>query len=332
MKTIIFILCTLSTLSLWASPQTIENFNRHTFKPSLKSLKSTEEDCRAHIRKITCLTEGAYTERNRTCLPGSESYAHFFEEIHDNFPPVLQKVFCSLQNINVEKEFFGTAYAEVDPVTNKVFIGIRKSVIDENLDLTAWSSWKEQLSFGGISDSYTTMPHLPVHETGNSHKVNDFLYFVIAHEFGHVIDFANELNVTESCLSEDCQLKAGTWGSISWETYKTAKPENEFLYRKGLCFYTCEGKFLDPSTVEPIYEALVHRSDFVSLYATTQPWDDFADSLAYVMIHQNLKASYVIHSNQGTSYDIIKKVSSPLFAKKLHFINQLLKDSNLRYP
>lgn len=61
-------------------------------------------------------------------------------------------MFCSLNYIFIEKEFFGTAYASPLKDSNGNIIGammgIRQSVLDENLNLETWASWKEQLSFG----------------------------------------------------------------------------------------------------------------------------------------------------------------------------------------
>ena len=78
-------------------------------------------------------------------------------------------MFCSLKHIYIEKKFYGTAYAfgtyDQDKKMDGAELGIRQSVLDQNLKLTNWASWKEQLSFGGVTDSYTVTPYLPRIET-----------------------------------------------------------------------------------------------------------------------------------------------------------------------
>src|SRR5689334_2147175 len=89
----------------------------HSFIPSA----APGEDCRARIKKVVCLVEPEPSKtagagiagadpKSRSCLPGGDAYAAPFEILYDHYPPVLQKVFCSLGKIYIEKEFFGTAY------------------------------------------------------------------------------------------------------------------------------------------------------------------------------------------------------------------------------
>lgn len=315
--------------------------NRHFFQAEssygllpkrqpLPKAGAENEDCRAHIRQVICLVEPTEGEERRECLPGGEKYAAPFEELHDHFPPVLQKVFCSLDALYIEKQFDGTGYAGTLPEIG-VVMGVRQSVLDENLSLSRWASWKEQLSFGGLSDGYTWDPSLPWVEARTSLSDGGFLYFLVAHEFGHILDFANELN--NPCENgQECARKAGTWGDIGWLTNKKPRPENDFHQRTALCFYWCEGKSINPALTPELYRELVLRTDFLSTYATTQPWDDFADSLAYFLLHEKLGASYQLHTGQGDSYDIMAKIESPVFARKRRFLEDFLQRTDIRYP
>jgi hypothetical protein len=56
-----------------------------------------------------------------------------------------------------------------------------------------------------------------------------------------------------------------------------------------------------------LYQHL-YASSFISTYASTNPWDDFADSLAYYFSAENLKATYILDTAQGTSYDVVAKL------------------------
>ena len=300
--------------------------------------------CREQIKKAICLVDPMKDDENfktRRCLDGGQSYASYFESLYDNYPPALQKMFCSLNRIFIERQFGGTAYASTidddQGNSNGAIIGIRKSALDESLSLSTWSSWKEQLSFGGITDSYTVTPDLPQVITSSTSRTNDFLYFVITHEFGHLFDFANELNKQTNCPDSEedelpeCNMAVGSFGEISWKTNQQIKSESDFINSKGLCFYSCEGKTLNKADVPDLYNSL-YRSNFISTYSASNPWDDFAESLAYYMIDKNLNAQYILDTKQVQHYDSISKLSDPVFNAKLKFIEDFLKRSDIIYP
>lgn len=299
-------------------------------------------DCRANIEKVICLVDPSQAGQDplqRKCQEGGSAYTKYFHALYDQYPPIFQKMFCSLDKLFIEKEFFGTAYAGVitdgDGKHIGAQLGIRKSVLDEKLNLTTWASWKEQLSFGGVKDDYTVSKNLPTIETSSKIEgVSDFLYFVIAHEFGHIFDFANQINSTVDCpdqQSVDCDMSPHSFGAITWETDRRPKLNNDFVHRSFLCFYWCEGNTIDESHTSQIYSDL-NDTDFISIYATTQPWDDFADSLAYYVMDQYLDTKYVIHTNKGSSYNIIKKLHSVKFREKYDYLEQFVAREDLVYP
>ena len=308
-------------------------------------LNTHSNSCRNQIKTAMCLVEPMKEGedfKTRKCQDGSLSYASYFESLYDNYPPAMQKIFCSLHRIFIEKQFFGTAYAssiyDTQGKHNGALIGIRKSVLDESLNLTTWSSWKEQLSFGGVTDSYSVTSDLPQVITSSHSITNDFLYFVVIHEFGHLFDFANDLNKQVNCpepSDEDeepeCAMAESSFGAISWETDRMPKDENEFLNRNNLCFYSCNGKTLKKNDVPLIYESLLN-TDFISTYGATQPWDDFAESLAYFTIDEKLKVKYVLDTKQGQYYDSILKLKSPIFEMKLKYIQEFFNRPDILYP
>lgn len=328
-------------------PQDFFILKQNTPIKSKIKTKATTIDCRVNISKTICLAEPATTGQqpmDRLCLDGGDSYSVYFEKIYDNYPPSLQKMFCSVKRIFIEKSFPGTAYAGAiynsQGQPTGAVMGIRQSVLDQNLDLQTWASWKEQLSFGGTTNSFAPADNLPRVETSSASNVSEFLYFVIAHEFGHIFDFANGLNRTSDCTTPnpkpgtgDCALAPGTWGALSWE--RTTKPlaQNDFSNRTGLCFYNCTHP-LSAENVSQVYTDL-SQTNFISTYATTQPWDDFADSLAYYLISQNLNASYIIDTRQPNTphvFDVMTKLHSDLFAEKYQYIQRFLNRTDIYYP
>lgn len=292
---------------------------------------SQDGNCKAVIRKVICLVG----TNSRQCQPGSEAYAEVFETLYDNLPESLQKMFCSMRNLYVEKEFYGTAYAGLvyDALgrTKGVKMGIRKSVLDQRLGLSHWASWKEQLSFGGNpADTYTLTDGLPTIETHTDVPVYDLLYVIVAHEFGHMFDFGNHIN-NAAIEHADHSAQLSPWSKLSWKWGEQPLPEQDFRGRDGLCFYECHGNSLETSQVLGLYDGL-YASNFITSYAATNPWDDFAESFAFYVVDKMLQMQYTVNSQQDKSYDMIQKLHSDVFAAKYHFVEQLIQRSDLRYP
>lgn len=344
----IVVMCLLPSLSARAAAAAdardwvTDDFYVETVPVSSIRTASDSEDCRARIRRAMCMVGGDVgSTEPRPCLPGGETYAGYFEALHDHFPPALQRMFCSVREIRIERDFAGTAYAgllrDSSGQPAGAMMGIRKSALDKGLSLEQLVSWKEQLSFGGRTDSYDLTPGLPLVHTRTGAPVNDFLYYVIVHEFGHLFDFANHLNryADPNCApasrGRECEMHPESWGALSWVTPHTPKPENEFPHRTGLCFYWCDGHPLRREVIPTLYSGL-DRTSFLSAYATTQPWDDFAESLAFHLTSESLGSTYVVDTAQGPLYDLMAKLGSPVFATKRAYLRAFLERSDIRYP
>lgn len=313
-------------------PQT-SNANEKEFPNTLFSAS----DCRAHIKEAVCLVSPAVENPGgdppvRECLAGGQDYAHYFEELYDNLPLPFQKMFCSLRYINIEIEFQGTAYAGLQKDSqgrNIAVMGIRKSVLDDAIDLGTWATWKEQLSFGGATDSYRKpRSDLPVILTSPHREVNTFLYFALAHEFGHLFDFANKLNARKG----DGKFAPGTWGAMSWLDDTTPRPEFEFPERKKLCFYWCKDSYLGAQDADSLYDHLFSGTNFISTYAATNPYDDFADSVAYYLTDLHLGSRYVIVAGSGQAFDSMAKLHSSLLRSKYVYLQEFLNRNDIIYP
>lgn len=309
---------------------------------SERSRPATARDCRAEIRKAVCMVDvmslgpgGKPLER--PCLPGGENYAATFEELHDRFPPHLQKMFCSLRRIFIEKEFFATAYAgtiiEPDGKVNGALMGVRKDFLDRPLTIGFWSSWKEQLNFGGDPKRYAVDASMPLVHSSSP----DMLYFVVAHEFGHIFDFTNQLNRFIDCKFDEngmhgtCSAAPGSWSELGWSDFRGhTRPGNDFALRKELCFYWCNGQFIDPARASELYTGLF-MTNFPSIYGASNPYDDFAETLAYYSIDRHLQATYAILTPDGGAYDAISHLRSPRMADKVLFLEKFL-NASPAYP
>ena len=282
-----------------------------------------DADCRAHITKVVCYVEGQ-SGWSRPCLPDSKKYVPVFEALHDRLPPMLQKMFCSLEKLYVEKELESTAYA----LRGRPVIGIRASLIDEKLSLTKWATWKEQLNYGGKKDSYATREELPTYTSDTDVTYEDMVFSIIVHEFGHLFDFANDVNDTEGFSGK---LKAGTYGAIGWETMYKPKAGNDFANRTKLCFYRC-GSTLPASTVPAIYGELHDKTNFLNTYTARNPYEDFADTFSFYYFFKLTKHDYKLDTKQGKVYDMREALASDALAAKVKYLEAFEANEDKRYP
>jgi hypothetical protein len=280
-------------------------------------------DCRANIRAVTCVSRGVFdaagdVPMTRGCARGAEPYVAFFERVYDRLEPTLQKMFCSVKAIHVEPNLESIAYAGMS--FRGAEIGFRKSIIDEGLDLSRLISWKEQLPFGGVRGSYEVARDLPqVEIVSDAPPVEDLAFYVLSHEFGHLFDFANDINGG----------RRDGWTPLSWESRGTPLPTSDFPHRADICYYNCSGGPLDRGVIPALYAGL-ERSNFVTVYAATNPYDDWAESLAFYMLEQQ-GMTYDLRTGQGETYDLLSKLRAPQFASKLAWVERFLAGT-LQYP
>lgn len=310
-------------------------------------------ECRDNIKLKVCLIEKQ--EQNPKCLSGSEKYVQQFESLFDSYPNYLKKAFCSLKSIYVIKKFFGSAYAGVlrdsEGNINGAAVGVKESLLNDiNVDFDLWSSWKEQLSFGGNQD-LSLKENLPKFVSLNSFGVNSFLYFIVAHEFGHILDSANRLNDFvcdhQKKSFKNCYSTPSSWGAFSWEKQVHYIPsdsnqfgsienflleKSEFSYRKDLCFYSCSPcNFISEPYINTLYSELF-STNFISTYSSVNPSEDFAESLAYYTAFEYGGMELVLNTGQGQIFDVRDFFYSDQFQSKRKWLKSLLEDTELIYP
>lgn len=304
--------------------------------------------CRARIAAVVCLVdpmnpdeEGDDFDR-RACQPGGEKYAAAFEGHFDRSVPVIQRMYCHLSAIWVEKSFVGTAYAGLvkDP-SGRVTgggIGIRREVLESRLGFDDWISWKEETSFGGSPDS--TAPRLGLlNYVSNRPTAEFFLDYVLNHEFGHIFDFANALNRTTECRYREkapgewervgtCEPLPGSWGALSWRTIREPLPGNDFAGRERICFYFCDGNFLKPAEAAGLFAGML-TTNFPSTYASRYPAEDFAEVFALKLGHEE-GLRLRLEAN-GQDFDLSAHFLGPKLAPKRAFVEELIRQGP-RYP
>ncbi len=334
-----------------------------TPKRSLKTMGTqSDHSCRAQIRSKTCLvrpTRPGEENKPRECLveKNLDTAILELEKLYDSYPNFLQKVFCSLSAIYIEKEFFGTAYAGITHDGTQAVMGIRESAIvpaenEAPISMSRWISWKEQLSWGGQRSGYPVRDDLvKVDVAMNSNGANDFLFFVVAHEFGHIIDFSNLANAT-TCSSDSqlCLPNPASWTELSWKSQKMdysfpypaedpwglmqweLLPDAIFQHRIELCFYACPANHGAPEKMFPLYESL-QASSLLTTYSATNPWDDFAEAVAFYAGVEYADMQYMVRLPSGHVFDLTEKYkNSEIYRLKREWLEHFFAREDLRYP
>lgn len=153
-----------------------------------------------------------------------------------------------------------------------------------NHSANSWSTWKENTPF--TEGSYRI--DATIENASNDHRKNAIQYLLL-HEFGHV------LTAKKDCLP-DWWLKPEHFKStdeysflpISWQINMTNQIipllKEDFQYREKVQYYS--GVRLPNYEIANIYKAL-DKTSFVSLYAATSAYEDFAEMFAYY-VHTTL--------------------------------------------
>ncbi|MFV8248082.1 hypothetical protein [Bdellovibrio bacteriovorus] len=298
------------------------------------SQQAAPADCRARLKEITCIVNPIQDPKeSRTCQPGSETMAPAIERIYDVLPPKLQQTFCGMTVIFIENDTDVLAYAGVmawdsNSEAQGSFMGIRRALVEQNYDATSVLGWKEQKAFGLKAPPFVHLPEGPRTSIVLPSSLSA-LHYVIVHELGHILDFANRANNFACPPGETCHLNVpapGSWMALSWETPEKPKSDQLFPLWSKLCFYGCKEQ-LSVAEMEDFYHQLA-PTDFISTYAAVSPWEDFAESLTFHVMAQHEDFEYQIQT-PFASYDLKKKWDG-LGIKKIWMQDFLNRD--LKYP
>jgi len=90
------------------------------------------------------------------------------------------------------------------------------------------------------------------------------------------------------------------------------------------CFYLCNGHKLELSKIAGIYEEL-RKSPYVSLYATRNPAEDFAETLVFYLMSNLPGFHFELKFGDATILDIESIWRSKKLQKKLSYVEMLLK-------
>jgi hypothetical protein len=143
----------------------------------------------------------------------------------------------------------------------------------------AWATWKEGTPFKAGSGASLEVTI----EGGPADSVQNAIQYVVLHEMGHVLERAREYSPPKDERPQLAFLRQYAFLAQSWlvlgDAYRS-RFDDVFRERRDLRFYASrQGDQLPMSSAAGIYKAL-NTTSFPTLYAATNPWDDFAESFA----------------------------------------------------
>ena len=268
-------------------------------------------DCRANIRAVACRVraklpgEQVKLVDDRVCQTPDEVLLVEIEKVHDLLPDKLRNMFCSLRRINLEEDDPGIAYTTVFIESYRDAQGVEMIrrygfTLGLNMrrafgDINEITSRKYQ-ELIGREFREALLPAAPFPEVkARGVKGNVLLLTAIIHEFGHMLETANDLIYM---TSRDCDfsqedphgancrfLPGGVWASLSWDDFKEIRAIDRIFGIGNLCFYDCVGgPDLKEDQLRKFFEKFIAHQNFVSAYAMASAVEDFAETFEHYVI------------------------------------------------
>jgi hypothetical protein len=281
-----------------------------------KETTDASANCRDRLEKMICIVEPvqyAFRHKNalgRKCMKGSNRYKSTFIDIFNAYPKRLQTVMCRLNRIFVEKSFFASGYAHFEANS----IGIHQDALDKRPKLGDFATWKERLAYSRPVIEENPEEAHPIVSSRIPLSLPSTAFYIVTHELGHLID----KEIAASAKG------AGPFASLSW-----SEKDNKLLRQtlplnwKRPCFYLCRISKYATTPPKSAYAAL-KRSAFVSLAATINPAEDFAETFTFYVMSRLPAFEYLIRAGELT-IDVKRKLTTEILRPKVRYMENLLR-------
>jgi len=172
-----------------------------------------------------------------------------------------------------------------------------------------WATWRERSPFA----DHRVVELVATIEPSQGNNRSKAIQYVLLHEIGHLVGAVQEHHGGWRGNSDPTEFpfSALSWTRANGKTVSST--DDRFRTRAAVHFYKFAASKLTSSDIEPVYRGLLN-SDFVSLFAATNPFDDFAESYAmYVHVVLQGKPWNVQLWKAGS---VIMAVDRPIFQRR----------------
>lgn len=230
------------------------------------------------------------------------------KDISLSLSPALNKLLNDrLIGIYSVKDLGGSGFAEeiLDETSRKPYAII---VLDRDVLLkrkaNEWASWKENSIFQPKQPGGFKLKMIIEFEKDNT--VRNAVRYLLLHELGHSLGLIS--NVHPSWNSSDKSISQNySFMKLSWKPDNQGKSvslfDDKFPERKKIRFYSFDKAQLTNDQMPVVYGNLQQSTNFVSMQASTNVWEDFAESfVTYVHVIRDKKPWQVrIENDKGRS-------------------------------
>lgn len=156
-----------------------------------------------------------------------------------------------------------------------------------------WATWKENSVFQPQQGSVTALD--VTMETASGNNVKGAIRLILLHEMGHALGMTEGIHPSwnEPATVSDRY----PFTTISWRWDKgtlASRYDRQFPERELIRFYAGTSAWLTRGQAESIYRVLYTATDFPSLQASVDIWEDFAETFA----------TYIHVVREGRPYEV----------------------------
>lgn len=170
----------------------------------------------------------------------------------------------------------GTAYGEMlreDARNRRGFIVLDVGSLEKTAN--EWATWRERSPF---SDSDSIQIEASIEGSADNTR-SQAIQYILLHEIGHLVGAANRQHPEWNNMENPAKY---AFSRLSWRTDKgkpKSRHDDAFTLRAKVVYYKFKAASLKSGDIESVYRQFA-ASDFVSLYASTNMFDDFAETYA----------------------------------------------------
>jgi hypothetical protein len=219
---------------------------------------------------------------------------------------IAEKINKKLIAVVTVNDLGGSAYTESVINTKGDLVGgfvvLDLSVL--NKASNEWATWKEKSPFQ-IDGQVEIVAYIESQKNDNRKNA---LQYILLHEFGHILAIGLESvvpwSVTENKIG---QMEKYTFTNLSWKLDKdkfVSKFDGKSMDRKGLRYYGPSDQRLPSSKALTLYHE-IKQTNFPTLYAATNPHEDFAESFVTYVHSEIMKKPWKIVLNDKRQSPII---------------------------
>jgi len=223
-----------------------------------------------------------FKERPIPAEPAPE-FAKVLKRLEERLPDKMRELLADrVIGVFLVDHLGGTGFTEAvrdeDRKEKYAFIVLDRGLLLQR-KANEWATWKESSVFKTGSDKDVKLA--VVIETPVEDSVENAIRFILLHEIGHVLGMVCG---THPSWNEPAAVSDRyPFTAISWKMEKgivASRYDDLFPARKLVRFYRFQTSSLATGQAETIYRRLFMETDFPSLQASVNIWEDFADSFA----------------------------------------------------